>query len=180
MACVRCGTSCHLECWVYSGTCSTFGCGSRQAERTGFTIDAFGRVSRFMHRQKSLPGLEVPADCRLCRKGWRDEDGIECPTCEALFHQACWSAQGGCLLHRCREALAEAPADRGPILVPSVGAFLCRICEAHLDTRPSLRCPGCGRPYHQGCYTANQGCVFFWCRKGKAKGSPRQAEFATR
>lgn len=167
--CARCSAPQHHECWEERSGCAAPGCDSQQVKLPGGVdgASAAALAVGYAGVERGVSGRVTP--CPICRRGWREQSGLRCAGCATLYHQACWDGTGGCTVARCRAARRGDPGRTRPRLVVDVGSDLCRLCTESLTRRESVRCADCARPYHRGCWVANQGCLRFECRSQRPK-----------
>lgn len=92
--------------------------------------------------------------CPHCGQPLEDEETHACAQCGALYHQACWEAQGGCSNPAC---LPEQPEQEETLAVcPRCGApwsdahKFCAKCGMPKEACAPLACQNCGEPLRQG------------------------------
>lgn len=151
VGCATCQTLHHEDCWSYTGSCATFGCGSRRREG-----EAAPELPPARHE------WAANHECPSCRGPWKEEKAMRCARCERAYHYQCWQANDGCLLFSCRRA--EEESRIAPTLLSGLGRANCRICSQSCHGEKTVVCGSCSRPYHLACWEANSGCVRHVCR----------------
>lgn len=116
VGCTSCGTLHHLECWLYVGRCSTFGCGSGDAEGNPEELRA-RNLSPENLRERIREGTRdgTPATCGYCRQPPRKaEPLVHCSGCGDAYHAECWEPNRGCKRFDCRSKHAQLPPEQAP------------------------------------------------------------------
>lgn len=115
------------------------------------------------------PLPKTPLDCGLCGRPWKEEAGSVCGTCREVYHQHCFTANGGCMVGTCRAARRDGRAAARDLVVLGIGRDNCRLCGKRCDAFHAVDCPTCARPYHVYCWVPNAGCLKEVCRTEAAR-----------
>lgn len=117
VVCTRCSTLHHLDCWVFTGHCSTYGCGSTGAEGEETALRDRGLSPEALRQQLVAPREPGATHCGYCnREATGEERLVHCSSCGSPYHLDCWGPNDGCKRFDCRskERLRQVAEGEGP------------------------------------------------------------------